>query len=168
MRSAFGVAAVSGLLLVGLAAVPLDVSAQSDSAALVKERQAAMKKMAHSFGPVLAVVRGESTNLVAAAEVADLVNQTAKRLPALFPPGSGRDAVPDSRARPEVWSQRAEFEAAAASLAEESAKLAAAARANDIEAFRAQVGPMGRSCGGCHSGREAAGGKYRYPSEEGR
>ena len=93
---------------------------------------------------------------------AETISTNAKKIVANFPPGTGRDAVPDTRAKPEIWSRRAEFEAAAAKLVEESDKLLAAAKSNDAAALRAQFGPFGQACGGCHEGPVRSGGTFRF------
>ena len=140
-----------------------DLAAQSSPSQMVKERKALMKSMGGGFGPVIAVIKGRTTDLTDAAAAAEAVSGEAKRIVALFPAGTGRDAVPESRAKPEVWSRRAEFEAAAGRLAAETAKLAAAGKSNDLAAFKAQFRPVAKSCGGCHSGKSSKGGKFRFP-----
>ena len=78
---------------------------------------------------------------------------------------AGRGAVSGTRAKAEVWSEREEFEKNAATLAAASGKLAAAARSNDKEAFKAQFQVWRKACTGCHSGRKNKGGKFRFPKE---
>ena len=97
--------------------------AQTDGAALVEQRQDLMREMGRSFGPLVAILKGESTDFAAAATSAETINTNALRITAIFPEGTGRDAVPETRAKPEVWSERSTFEANAQKLAEESAKL---------------------------------------------
>jgi cytochrome c556 len=83
----------------------------------------------------------------------------------LFPAGSAAGEVPGSRAKQEVWTNAAEFKAAADQLIAETGKLVEAAKSGDIETFKAQFGPTGKSCGGCHEGRGSEGGKFRTPRE---
>ena len=113
-----------------------DVASQSQTSTLVKHRQSMMKQMGQTyriFGPIL---KGQNKNVRDAVAAAATVNTIAKQISAIFPQGTGRDAVPGSRAKPEVWSQRGEFEAAAAKLVEESGKLISAASTNQIQTFR--------------------------------
>jgi cytochrome c556 len=67
-------------------------------------------------------------------------------LPALFPP----DTTEGSKARSEVWSDRAGFEKAAANASEATAKLASAAGAGNQDATAAAFKEVGASCGACH------------------
>lgn len=156
------------LVLVGLIATAAamfavdELAAQADKAALVKARQDEMSQMNSAFGPLGRVVRGESQNMADAVASAETMSANAKKIVGNFPSGTGREAVPDTRAKPEIWSRRAEFEAAAAKLAEESDKLLAAAKSNDVAALRAQFGPFGQACGGCHEGPVRSGGTFRF------
>jgi cytochrome c556 len=140
-------------------------NAQTNVAKLVEDRQAVMGSMGRElFQGVNRVVRGEQPIETAVAP-AEAVSRHAQQLISLFPAGSGREAAPATRARPEVWSNRAEFEAAARKFAEESAKLADAAKSGNVETLRAQFGPTASACGGCHEARPADGGKFRFPRQ---
>ena len=67
-----------------------------------------------------------------------------------FPAGSGTEAHPKTRAKGEIWSKPAEFEAAQKSLASEAAKFETLAQGSDMTALRAQFRVLGRACKGCH------------------
>jgi cytochrome c556 len=47
-------------------------------------------------------------------------------------------------------------------LATEAEKMAAAAATKNADAIRAQMGPLGQACGGCHGGPAASGGTFRF------
>lgn len=159
-------------ILAGIAAIAISAAiagelvAQTDSAAVVKERQELMKEMGRAFGPLVAILKGESTDFAAAAASAEIMNANAQRIPDKFPEGSGREAVAETRAKPVVWSDRATFEANARKLAEESAKLAEIARTEDAEAFQTQFQALGKACGGCHRGKPDEGGDFRFAKGE--
>ena len=142
-----------------------DADAQTAMAELVKKRQDAMKQMGEAFRPLVQIAKQQSTDYDAAIASAEIMNQNAQKIIANFPPGSGRDVVPDSRAKPEVWSKRAEFEAAAEKLVDESVKLIDAAKSKDYETFLAQFKAYGAACGGCHDGPKKSGGKFRFEAE---
>ena len=154
-----------GILATAMAVAMSGNLAAQDRAALVKERIDIMRQMGKAFRPVMPIVKGESSKVEDALSSAMTWNRLASNLLAKFPAGTGRDAVPESRAKPEVWSNRAEFEAAAKRFMDESGKLVAAAKANDVEAFRAQFKAFGSACGGCHKGKGKAGGKFRFAKE---
>lgn len=71
-------------------------------------------------------------------------------LPALFPAGTGPDAV-QTRARPEIWADRADFEQRARDFAMASAQLAQAAAANDMAAGQIAWDATWESCNACHA-----------------
>ena len=68
--------------------------------------------------------------------------------PALFPADSKTGH--DTKAKPEIWSDRAGFEKAAITFVEASTKLAEADKSGDKAAFAAAFQVEGQSCGGCH------------------
>ena len=76
------------------------------------------------------------------------VARWARALPTLFP-DSTRDITP-SRARPEIWDNRADFEAKAAAYAEAASQLAAVAESGNREAFAAQFDATRVTCQACH------------------
>ncbi len=165
IKSAANASVMAAVTVLLLAVSTNEVGAQSNPVEIVKERKAYMKGFGRNFGPIIAVMKGRQTDLTDATAAAERLNREAKRLVAQFPAGTGRDVVPETRSKPEVWSQRAEFEAAAELMVVETGKLAAAGRANDLAAFKARFRPFAKSCGGCHSGKKDRGGKFRYPNE---
>ena len=154
------------ILAIGVSALMATDSAAQDGAALVKQRQTEMGQMGKAFRAVKPILKGENANVMDAMPSAVTWHTNALKIVANFPPGTGRDAVPDSRAKPEVWSKRSEFEAAAEKLAAEAEKLIAVTKTNEINAFRAQFKLFGQSCGGCHKGPKKEGGKFRFPKQE--
>lgn len=137
-------------------------SAQMD---VVKERQDLMRVQGKSFGPLVAVLKGESSDLAAAAAAAQAMHDAAVKAATLFPAGTAKGEAEGSRAKPEVWSDSAEFKAASDKLAEETMKLVTAANSGDVDAFKAQFQMAAQACGGCHEGKGSAGGKFRFPKD---
>ncbi|WP_160296862.1 c-type cytochrome [Sphingomonas sp. ERG5] len=122
------------------------VSVPVDPAAILAGRKAAFLLSAANFGGMKAVIDsgGDVTKQAFAAR--SLANW-AKALPGMFPPGSN---VAPTEALPNVWTDRAGFDAKAAAYAEAAGKLAALAKAGDKPGFAAQWGEVGKTCGGCH------------------
>ena len=67
---------------------------------------------------------------------------------ALYPDGTQMGH--DTKAKPEIWSDRAGFEKADATFVAAAQKLAEAAKSGDKTAFAAAFTTTGQSCGGCH------------------
>ena len=69
--------------------------------------------------------------------------------------GSGAEAGVPTHARPEIWSDRAGFEAKAADYAAAADRLAELAAGDDAAAFAAQWTVVRSSCQACHDGYKA-------------
>jgi len=64
--------------------------------------------------------------------------------------GAGTDKGLPNRAKPEIWSQTAKFSAAADAMAAEVGKLEVAAKSGSLDAIKAAMGGVGKSCKACH------------------
>ncbi len=127
-----------------------DVSA----ADIIAGRQAAYRLSAALFGQMKAAIdRGDDVK--GQAFPARALAGWAKALPGMFPAGTG---VSPSHALPLVWSDRADFEAKAATYAAEAGKLADLAKAGDKAGFATQWGVVRDACGACHD-------KFKAPEE---
>lgn len=81
-------------------------------------------------------------------EPAATLAKWAAAYPALFPDGTQTGL--NTKAKAEIWSDRAGFEKANAVFVAASTKLAEAAKSGDKAAFAAAFAEEGKSCGGCH------------------
>jgi cytochrome c556 len=141
-------------------------SSQTAPAQIVKERQDVMESLWPSYyRPISATVRTDQPDLTLVATNAAKANDALKKFAALFPPGTGRDAVPTTRAKPEIWSDRADFDAALTALADASKALADDAKAGNVEKVKADWTNLAKACGGCHGGPVKSGGKFRFEKE---
>ncbi len=66
----------------------------------------------------------------------------------LFPDGTQHGE--NTKAKAEIWTNRAEFEKDATNLATQADKLAELAKAGDKDGFAAQFKQVGAACGACH------------------
>ncbi len=107
---------------------------------LVEARQKAME----DNGRAMRGVQQLNENSLAAAT---LLLQNFTNLPALFKEGSN---VPPSKALPAVWENWDDFKARFDANVAASARLLAAAQANDAAAYTAAFQEIGQSCGSCH------------------
>jgi len=114
----------------------------------IQLRQAAYKMMGYSFGGIAAMAQGKRPyNKEDAIKYADLLVQVAAVPKNFF--GEGTDKG-DTRAKPEIWTKRAEFDDKMDKMLAEVAKLPAVTRTGDLEAIKAQAKATGSACGGCH------------------
>ena len=84
----------------------------------------------------------------AAQANADLVLTLSKLPFTAF--GEGTDKAAPTRAKPEIWTNRADFEAKAKSYQDEAVKLQAAAKIGNLEQIKSAFGALGDTCKGCH------------------
>lgn len=133
------------------AAVTLAVPAQAQFAKpedAVKYRKAALTVMAAHFGRVAAMANGRMPFDAGAAASNAAVAESMSKLPwAGFVDGSDKG---DTKAKPEIWSDKAKFMAASEKMQGEMTKLATVAKGGNIDAIKAQVGATGGTCKACH------------------
>jgi cytochrome c556 len=114
----------------------------------IELRQSAYHLMGYSFGGMAAMAQGKRPySKVDAIRYADLLVQVASVPKGFF--GEGTDKG-DTRAKPEIWTKRADFDAKMDKMLAEVAKLPAVARTGDLEALKVQVKATGPTCGACH------------------
>ncbi len=71
-----------------------------------------------------------------------------KVIPAMFP--AGTESGHDTKAKPEIWSDKAGFQKAADNLVTQADKLVTLADAGDKDGFAAQFKETAAACGACH------------------
>jgi cytochrome c556 len=114
----------------------------------VKYRKGAFTVMASHFGRVAAMANGRIPfDAKVAADNAEIATMMAKLPYAGFVDGSDKG---DTRAKPEIWSERDKFNAAATKMQDEMVKFNAVAKAGDVAALKAAAGNVGQACKGCH------------------
>jgi len=135
------------LLAAGLlAAVPAFAQFQKPEDAL-KYRKAVMTLMNNHMGRINAQLKADHPDLKAVASSAALI-ETLSVLP--FEAFVKDSALPESRAKPEVWSEADKFKAAAEKMQAAAAKLAAAVKGGDVAAIKTAYGATGGACKDCH------------------
>ena len=122
---------------------------------IVAARQAAYHLSGAAMGNMKAVIDhgGDVRTQVYAARG---VMRWARVLPTMFP-DSTRGVGP-TRARPEIWDNRADFEAKAAAYAAAATRLAEVAQTGDAAAFAAQFDATRATCQACHD-------RYQVPQQ---
>jgi cytochrome c556 len=131
--------AFSALALVVGAAV-----AQEDP---IKARQELMKTNGAQAALGAKMIKGEVPfDLAKAKAIFVNIQEVAAKAPALFPENSKTGG--DTEAKPEIWTNMADFQAKFAKLGADAK--AAEASVTDLDSFKAAFGNIGKDCGGCH------------------
>ena len=114
---------------------------------IVAARQAAFNLTGATMGNMAALIERDG-DPKSQAYAARGVARWAEALPAMFPPSTA--GIGPSRAKPEIWANKADFDAKAAAFAAAARSLAEAAASGDKAAFAARHKATGATCGGCH------------------
>ena len=130
-----------------LASLPASAQFQKPEDA-IKYRKAAFTVMGAHFGRIGAMASGKAPfDAAAAAANADIVATMSKLPYAGFIEGT---ASGETRAKPEIWTERVKFDAAAAKMQDEVAKLNVAAKSGNLDQIKVAFGAAGQSCKACH------------------
>lgn len=128
----------------------LDAAAQAKPETLVKQRQAAMTLIAKYFGPLGGMAQGRvpynQQTVQRNAAILDVLKDT---------PWDGfheNTKGVKSAALPAVWEKPGEVKQGIERFQSEVGKLAQVSKSGDEAAVKAQIGAVGKTCGGCHDG----------------
>lgn len=123
--------------------------ASPSAAEIVAARQASFALSTAALGTIKTVL-DSGRPIDGLAFTAGGLNRWATALPTMFPAGTGPDAIPSTKAKPEVWSDRAGFEAKAADYQAATARLRDAVAAGDTAAANEAWTATRATCGSCH------------------
>jgi len=134
--------AVATVAFVGLGATGLS-QAQNDP---IKQRQALYKANGGAMKAIKAAIDSNGPATAVVPEAGKLVN-TFKTVPAHFPAGSEKG---DTKASPDIWKNKADFEKLNANALAAATKLEADAKGGDMKVVAADFGALGGACKACH------------------
>jgi cytochrome c556 len=128
------------------------LSVAQDKETVLKDRQATMKEQGKDLGAVKAYLDGKGDLAQAKTGAANLT-QTTKKIPQLFPAGTGGPSPDgDYVAKPEIWTDWNKFLDAQKTAAAKADALLVAVNGGDKSAIEAAFADLGKNgCGGCHT-----------------
>jgi cytochrome c556 len=113
----------------------------------IKYRKAAYTLMNLNFASLEAMAEGKKPfNKDEAARNAEFVALLATVPKGYF--GEGTDK--DTRAKPEIWTNRADFDSKMEKMVSEAGKVPAAVKSGDMAVFTKQIHDLGQACKACH------------------
>ncbi len=143
-----GLAAAAGLGGMAVAqTLPAGPSVPFPADTLIATRQAGFDLQAGVAASMKTVIDGGG-DVKGLVDGAKGLSSWGHTIPAVFPDGT--QSGHNTKARPEIWSDRAGFEKAAQNFWTEADKLATLADANDKGGFAAQYTTTTQACGACH------------------
>ena len=114
----------------------------------VKYRKSAFFVMQQNFGRVAGMAAGKVPfDAKVAAESAAVAEYVGKLPYAAFGPGTDQG---DTKAKPNIWKEKAKFDDYATKMQAEMVKLTAAAKTGNLDAIKVAVNDTGASCKSCH------------------
>ena len=142
MLAAVLIFTLAGLCGIGLA---------QDKEAVLKNREALMKGQAKDLASVKAYTDGKGDLAQAEAGAASLT-QSTRKIPEVFPPGTGAtDSEGKYSTKPVIWSDWNKFLDAQKSAASKADALLVAVKSGDKAAIQTAFGDLGKNgCGACH------------------
>lgn len=139
-------ALIAAVAALALAAPAMAQFAKPEDA--IKYRQSALFVMQQNFGRVAAMAAGKAPfDAKLAAESADVAAYMSKLPWAGFVEGSDKG---NTKAKPQIWTEKAKFNEYAEKMQAEMTKLDAAAKTGNLDSIKAAVGAVGGSCKACH------------------
>ncbi|HTG97705.1 MAG TPA: cytochrome c [Burkholderiales bacterium] len=146
---------VAAAVAVTLGSLAGFAAAQVKPEIMVKQRQSAMTLIGKYWGPIAGMASGKVSPYNA-----DVISRNATYLENLaqMPWDGFHDSTKDeknTKALPEIWSQKAKFDELAQRLQTETAKLGEVARKKDEAGVKQQYAAVGKVCGACHEGFRA-------------
>jgi cytochrome c556 len=114
----------------------------------IKLRQSAYTLMNYNFSSLAAMVQEKKPyNKDEAIRNADFVAMLATAPKGFF--GEGTDHG-HTRAKPEIWKNRPDFDSKMEKMSQEASKLPQVARSGDLAALKKQVADTDKACKACH------------------
>lgn len=144
--------------LVGSLLLPARVSqaqAATDQPS-IEYRQLVMGSIGSNMGAIGGIMKNQ---LALPGAIANHARQMADAAKLIAPAFKQKVTAGKTDAQPEIWTDWAKFEAAAADYEKAATNLATAANGSDPTAVGLAVRALGESCGGCHD-------SFRKPKEE--
>jgi len=114
----------------------------------IKHRQSVMTLQGHYVGPLFAMANGRMPfDAKVAADNAEILSTLTRLAWVGFVEGTDKG---ETKAKPEIWKEKARFDETAHKLQDDVAKLNAAAKTGNADQIKAAVGAVGQTCKSCH------------------
>jgi cytochrome c556 len=121
----------------------------------IKYRQSALFIMAQNVGRIGAMAQGRVPFDAKVAADSAATAEFMSKLPwSAFVDGSQKGSIP-TRAKPEIWAEKAKFDGLSEKLQAEMAKLNAAAKTGSLDNIKSAMGGVGATCKACHDDYQA-------------
>ena len=131
------------------AALPTQAASRDQAPALMEARHENYEKIGDAMKIISRELKGDSPDLAAVRQNAEIVANLAPQIPGWFPPGTGPD-VGKTDAKADIWQKPEDFLAKSTAFTAAARAFNTAAQGTDLAAIRAAQGTMGKTCKACH------------------
>lgn len=116
----------------------------------IKSRQQKLKDLGAAMKLINDQLKTDAPDVARIREAAAKVKKHSEAIGTWFPSGTGPEAGVETAAKPEIWTDAADFAEKVQGFQAEAGKLATIAAASDLASMKKQVRMVARTCGGCH------------------
>ena len=135
-------------LVLAAALATLGITAVLAQADPIAARKAIMKENGNQSRTAREMIEGKQPfNLAAAKKVLATFGETNDKAKGLWPDNSKTGG--ETASLPAIWESKADFDAKLVKFSADAK--AAEGKVTDLDSFKAQMGEIGKSCGGCHN-----------------
>ncbi|WP_245838319.1 c-type cytochrome [Niveispirillum lacus] len=148
MKHRFGAIAAGIIAATSLTGFIVSAQAQ-DPTAVIEARKAELKKAGGGMKAISGFVKDGNGTVADVQAAAATIEAVSKAFPDWWPAGTAI-GVGKSEAKPEIWTNMADFKAKTTAFQTEAAALVTVAAGGDKAAIGAQLGKVGGTCKACH------------------
>jgi cytochrome c556 len=134
------------VLAFALVATPL-LAAPADQ---VRTRIAGLRELGAAFKGVNDGLRSPEPQTILIQQSARQIRNAANAMPGWFPAGSGPQPGIKTAAKPEIWTQSAQFRTAMNAFVAQAAVFQTVTNRGNVDAIKAEARKLGGTCKGCH------------------
>jgi len=121
-----------------------------DAQKIFHERHEGMEAIGKATKALSQALKSDTPDLQTVRKSAATINDLASKSGNWFPPGTGQDVLPKTRALPPIWQKPEDFAAKDRDFQAAAKAFNAAAVSGDINAIKSSFEPLGKSCKACH------------------
>ncbi|MEO7773581.1 MAG: cytochrome c [Steroidobacteraceae bacterium] len=133
-----------------MGAVAMNAAMAATPAETIKVRHQGMKDLGGAMKTINDQLKTDAPNAAAIKGAGVKVKAAVDGMPNWFPKGTGPETGVETAAKPEIWSDAADFAEKMKAFQAEGGKIVSLADAGDVEGLRTQVKTAGKACGNCH------------------
>lgn len=131
-------------------AAPAEPVTPEQAQALFHERHEGMETIGKATKTIKQSLDSGSPDIAAIRTAAAKIDELAGKSSGWFPPGTGKDVLPKTRALPAIWEKPDDFASKDRDLQQAAQALKAAADSGDLAAIQARFADLGKTCKACH------------------